>query len=52
MLQVELGANLRFSTTTNTKNGFEKMSLQSMLSSFRTLKNVPKRHFRSKRSPF
>ena len=30
MLQVELGANLRFSATINTKNGFEKMSLQSI----------------------
>ncbi|WP_160136619.1 hypothetical protein [Chryseobacterium sp. c4a] len=41
--QVELGANLKFSTTIKTKNGFEKISLQGMLSSFGTLKNVPEK---------
>ncbi|MFZ4929776.1 hypothetical protein [Chryseobacterium sp. Mn2064] len=41
--QVELGVNLKFSTRIKTKNGFERMSLQGMLSSFGTLKNVPEK---------
>ncbi|SIQ77316.1 hypothetical protein [Chryseobacterium sp. RU33C] len=41
--QVELGVNLRFPTNIKTKNGVEKMSLQGMLSSFGTLKNVPEK---------
>ncbi|GAA5085464.1 hypothetical protein GCM10023210_06310 [Chryseobacterium ginsengisoli] len=41
--QVELGANLKFSTKIKTKNGFERVSLNGMLSSFGSLKNVPEK---------
>lgn len=41
--QVELGANLKFSTKIKTKKGVERLSLEGMLSSFGSLKNVPEK---------